>query len=271
MLGSLKKMLAENSSPVQYQLPVGDNLLPLNQLLGETIELNYQGQISCIYCSRQSKKSFGQGYCYPCFKKLARCDMCIVKPEQCHFSEGTCREPDWGEKNCFIPHYVYLANSSGLKVGITRETQIPNRWIDQGAIQAIPILKTSSRYLSGQVEILFASKVSDKTNWRTMLKGQNNKLDMLSQRSHLLNECSEGIATLQDEFGCENIEILASTDVTEIDYPVIQYPERISSLNFDKTASIESKLMGIKGQYLIFQSGVINIRKFSGYEVKVNY
>lgn len=270
MRGILKKMFTELGSPVQYQLPIGDDAFPLNQCIGEKLSLKYTGNIACIHCSRQSKKSFGQGYCYPCFKKLARCDMCIVKPEQCHYAQGTCREPEWGEQHCFRHHYVYLANSSGLKVGITRETQIPHRWIDQGAIQALPILKVTSRHLSGLVEILLAEKIPDKTNWRAMLKGTNQRLALDVLRDQLLQDCAVGIEKLQTEFGMENINVLSAEEIVNIEYPVLAFPEKINSLNFDKQAEINGVLQGIKGQYLMFDTGVINIRKFSGYEIHLN-
>ena len=139
MLGSLEKMTTQLAEPVQYRLPVGDAELELNPLLGQRLELRYSGRIFCVNCQKKTAKSFNQGYCYPCFIKLAQCDMCIMKPETCHYAAGTCREPSWGEEFCFQPHIVYLANSSGIKVGITRQTQIPTRWIDQGAVQALPV------------------------------------------------------------------------------------------------------------------------------------
>lgn len=267
MRGILKKMFTELGEPVQYQLPIGDHAFPLNDCLGEKLKLTYTGSISCVYCARKSSKSFGQGYCYPCFKKLARCDMCIIKPEQCHYAKGTCREPEWGEANCMRDHYVYLANSSGIKVGITRETQIPHRWIDQGAIQAVPILKVASRHLSGLVEILFAEKIPDKTNWQAMLKGQNERLNMEGFRDQLLEQCSADIVQLQEQFGTEKLTILTADQAINIEYPVLEYPKKIKSLNFDKEAEINAVLKGIKGQYLIFDTGVINIRKYSGYEI----
>lgn len=125
--GSLRKMRSALAETVAYALPVGDCDVPLNALLGRRITLQYLGQIHCVHCGRRTNKSFSQGYCYPCFQKLAACDSCIVSPEKCHYAAGTCREPAWGEQHCLQPHVVYLANSSGLKVGITRGTQVPTR------------------------------------------------------------------------------------------------------------------------------------------------
>jgi hypothetical protein len=153
MQGLLNKMYARLESTVQYELPLSDQRIALNPLLGKVIKLTFTGNIRCVHCNRTIKKSFNQGYCYPCFISLAQCDMCIMKPETCHYEAGTCREPSWGEEFCFKPHIVYLANSSGIKVGITRQTQIPTRWIDQGAVQALPIFKVQSRYMAGLIEI----------------------------------------------------------------------------------------------------------------------
>ena len=139
MLGCLEKMAVDLADPVVYRLRVGEARVDLNPLLGQSLALRYSGRIQCVHCGNKTNKSFSQGYCYPCFIKLAQCDMCIVKPETCHYAAGTCREPDWGKQFCFQPHVVYLANSSGIKVGITRRSQIPTRWIDQGAVQALPV------------------------------------------------------------------------------------------------------------------------------------
>ncbi len=267
--GDLRKMRVELASPVNYRLPLTDQLVDLNPLLGETVRLHYSGEIHCIHCGRKTSKSFNQGYCYPCFTTLARCDMCIMKPELCHYHEGTCREPKWGEANCFQPHYVYLANSTGIKVGITRESQIPTRWIDQGAVQALPICKVLSRYLSGLLEVAIARHVSDKTSWQRMLKNQVEKVDLRARRDELLQTCSEEIAALTERFGSEAITWLPEAELVDIEYPVQSYPSKVKSFNFDKTPEVAGVLQGIKGQYLIFDSGVINIRKFAGYQVEL--
>lgn len=177
--GRLRKMQAEAGDPVAYSLAVGDTRIPMNELIGRKVRLDFAGVIRCIHCDRNTKKSFSQGYCYPCFRKLAACDSCIMSPEKCHFHLGTCREPEWGEANCMVEHVVYLANSSGLKVGITRASQVPTRWIDQGAVNAIPMLRVATRHLSGLVEVVCKSHVADRTNWRAMLKGDVPELDLV--------------------------------------------------------------------------------------------
>ncbi len=202
--------------------------------------------------------------------KLAQCDLCIMKPETCHHHLGTCKEPGWGIQNCMVDHYVYLANSSGLKVGITRHSQIPTRWIDQGATQALPIFKVSTRLQSGLVEIALAEFISDKTNWRAMLKGQAQAVDLKAHASELIPKISQSLAEIRLKFGEAAVKEL-NEEVVNINFPVSEYLTKISSLNFDKTPSVGGILLGIKGQYLIFDQGVINIRKFSSYQISIEY
>lgn len=267
--GPLKKMVSELAQgQVSYGLPVGEQVIPMNELIGQHVTLNYHEHISCQHCGRKTKKSYSQGFCFPCMQKLAQCDMCIMKPETCHFHLGTCREPEWGEQHCFIPHIVYLANTSGLKVGITRKTQIPTRWIDQGATQALPIFEVDTRLQSGLVEIELAKLIADKTNWRAMLKGDNKELDLLDEKQRLMPLISDALADIKLKYGESAVKEL-DQPVVELTYPVEQYPSKVSSFNFDKSPIVAGVLMGIKGQYLIFDTGVINIRKFTSYHVDV--
>jgi hypothetical protein len=272
MQGQLRKMRArlelDSSKPVQYELSLSDQLIALNPLIGKSIKLVHTGKIFCVHCNRQTKKSFNQGYCYPCFVSLAQCDMCIMKPETCHYEGGTCREPSWGEEFCFQPHVVYLANSSSIKVGITRQTQIPTRWIDQGAVMALPIFKVKSRYISGLVEIAIARHVSDKTSWQQMLKSKAEPIDLVAKRNELIAVCKEELDEITRRFGPKALEFLADEPAMDIHFPVDSYPVKVKSFNFDKDAEVSGVLHGIKGQYLLLDTGVINIRKFTGYEVE---
>ncbi|MGD0958570.1 MAG: DUF2797 domain-containing protein [Methylomonas sp.] len=268
MLGCLQKMTATLGDPVNYRLPVGDVEVDLNPLLGQHLELRYSGQIFCVHCHKKTAKSFNQGYCYPCFMRLAACDMCILKPETCHYAAGTCREPAWGEAFCFQPHIVYLANSSGIKVGITRKTQIPTRWIDQGAVQALPVFETASRYVSGLIEVALAHYVSDKTSWQQMLKNNTQLLNLPELRDQLLAKCSKELEQIREQHHENDSRFLPDAESVEIHYPVQHYPAKIKPLNFDKQACVSGILQGIKGQYLLLDSGVINIRKFAGYEIE---
>ena len=265
--GALSKMSVQLGLPAQYSFRLDDTLVPVNPLIGKTLRLEYLGAIHCTHCGRRTNKSFSQGYCYPCFKKLPQCDLCIVSPERCHHELGTCRDPQWGTDFCMTDHIVYLANSSGIKVGITRATQLPTRWLDQGASQALPIMRVSTRQQSGLVEDLLRSQVADRTNWRALLKGDAEPLDLPHLRETIFDACADGLRTLQQRFGLQAIQPLADAEVVEIRYPVEAYPTKIVSLDLEKSPVIEGTLKGIKGQYLILDTGVINIRKFTAYQV----
>lgn len=267
--GTLNKMRASLEGEVHYHLPVGDELVDLKPFIGKSITLTHTGNIYCCSCGKKTKKSYSQGHCFVCMKKLASCDMCIMKPETCHYDQGTCREPQWGEENCMIDHYVYLSNTSSLKVGITRHTQIPTRWIDQGATQALPIFKVKTRYISGLIEVELAKHIADKTNWRTLLKGDSEPMALEEKFAELLPLVEEKIAEIKSQFGDDAIEVL-NADITPISYPVTKHPTKITSHNFDKNPEVTGMLQGIKGQYMIFDTGVINIRKFTSYEIEVS-
>lgn len=267
--GAVRKMKTALSDPVSYTMLLGEHEMPLNDYLGKQLQLEYQGAINCIHCDRKTSKSFSQGYCYPCFKRLAQCDMCIVSPEKCHYAAGTCREPEWGEQHCMIDHIVYLSNTSGIKVGITRGSQVPTRWMDQGATQARPIFRVSNRLQSGLVETTFKAHIADKTNWQAMLKGDAEPRDLEEVRRRLMVECAHELGALTQTHGIQAITELPEEADVHIRYPVLEYPTKVKSLNLDKTPVIGGTLLGIKGQYLMFDTGVINMRKYGGYHVSL--
>lgn len=277
LFGLLDKMRTRlnQDSTVEYEFTVFENgnaekeqHLALNGLVGKEIKLHFTGNIFCQNCFKKTKKSYGGGFCYPCTMKLAACDMCILKPEQCHYHLGTCREPSWGEKHCMVEHIVYLANSSGLKVGITRKSQVPIRFMDQGAVEALPIFSVKSRYHSGLIEKMLATELKDKTDWRKMLKGEVAEIDLVEKRDEVVEVFERELEKLEEVHGVD-FEYLENAELIEIKYPVEKYPEKITSLSFDKTPTIEGKIIGIKGQYLMLESGVINLRNHTSYEIEV--
>ena len=272
IFGAVSKLKAQldEQGVVNYNLPLGENLVALNPLIGKKITLTFLQKITCSHCGKKTNKSYSQGYCYPCMQKLAQCDMCIMKPETCHFDKGTCREPQWGETHCMTDHYVYLSNTSGLKVGITRHTQLPTRWIDQGATQALAIFKVSTRLQSGLVEIALAKYIADKTNWQAMLKGEPDQIDLQAQAEKLKPLVNDALADIRLQYG-ENSVVELSEKVVNITYPVTAYLPKIKAYNLDKTPQISDVLIGIKGQYLIFESGVINMRKYSSYHLSIEF
>lgn len=258
---------------VQYQLPVGEQLIAMNELIGREVSLTHSGNIYCVHCHTKTKKSFNQGYCYRCLITLAQCDSCIIKPEQCHYHEGTCREPEWGEQHCLTDHFVYLANTGTLKVGITRHVSdtVSSRWMDQGASEAMVILRVKDRLTSGEVETLCKQHIADKTNWRTMLKGEPAHADLAATRDRILAEIQPQLDALQQQKGLQALSTV-TTDPVAINYPVEQYPDKIKSINLDKTPAFSGTLLGIKGQYWMLDGDrVINMRKYAGYEVELGY
>lgn len=271
--GGLRKLEPTLADPVSYvlRLAVADAglvktvALNLNDYLGQMMRLEFQGGIQCIHCSRSIKKTWQNGYCYPCFKVLARCDQCIVRPERCHYHLGTCREPDWGQANCFQSHTLYLANTSGGKVGITRSQRVVTRWLDQGAVQGLPILTLPTRRLVGLAEAYLAQHMPDKTHWRAMLKRDIPAVDLLGLRADLLQTLVTWLPT-QSEIAVAP-EILAPTAPTDIVYPYLDTLDKIQSLTLTKHPVIEGQLLGIKGQYLILDAGVFNIWRHAGYQV----
>jgi len=267
--GNLRKMTSRLDSVVNYFWRIQDDEQAMNPLIGQSIQLHFNGEINCMECGRKTKKSYSQGYCFPCTQKLAACDICIVRPEKCHFDEGTCREPEWAQGHCFQPHIVYLANTSGVKVGITRQTQIPTRWIDQGATQALPIFQGQNRKFVGLVEHILKDQVADKTDWRRMLKGNADDIDLFSVRDQILGDSKTELLQFFASHGSDAIVPVTDVEILKLQFPVKQFPEKVKPLNLDKTPTIEGVLQGIKGQYLILDCGVLNIRKYAGYQVSL--
>ncbi len=265
--GILRKLKSEFHDPIKYYLSLGDNEIYLNDLIEKKISLRFQGNIYCIQCGRKTQKSFQQGYCFPCLRRLQECNLCIIHPERCQVEQGTCPEDDWAHRQCYRTHIVYLSVASGLKVGITRETQVPTRWIDQGAVQALPIFQTSNRYQAGVIEVALKAFVADKTNWRNMLKNQIAEVDLFTAKRDLMLQANKKLNNVIAAFKTDAILPLNTQDLLKLNYPVLQYPQKITSLSFDKTTTVAGQLLGIKGQYLLFDTGVINIRKFGGYEI----
>lgn len=255
--GNLRKMRVENADVIQYYLPIGDSEVYLNPLIGMDIRLRYLNQINCIKCGRKTSKSFSQGFCYPCFQTAPETEECVLRPELCQAHKGIARDMEYAESHCLIDHFVYLSLTSNIKVGVTRHTQVPTRWIDQGATKATKLALTPNRHEAGRIEVALKATMADKTNWRHMLTGKT-VID-----ANILQEKQKAIANLPKEL---HKYIIDDNEVTELHYPIEKYPQKVSSLNLDKTPVIEGKLTGIKGQYLFFDNEmVINIRKFGGY------
>ena len=258
--GVLKKMQTEFENPIQYYLIFQDSFLNVNQLLDKRIEINFVGY-ECLNCAKK-KKIFRQGFCYDCFYSSPAVGDWIMKPELSTAHLGIQdRDLAYEEKVQLQPHIVYLALSSEVKVGVTRNTQVPTRWIDQGAEKAIAIVEVPNRYLAGITEVALKNNFADKTNWRKMLTNDIVFTDLIKERKKLL-------LLLPDEV--REYFHLEKNDLYEMNYPVLEYPNKIKSLSLDKTPNFKGKLTGIKGQYLIFEDGtVFNVRSSEGYIVRI--
>lgn len=261
--GNIRKMRTELASPVNYFLPVGKNEIGMNALIGKEISLNFSGQINCVSCGKITKTSYNQGFCYNCLQTAPEASESIIRPELSKSHLGIARDMEWAKKHDLTDHYVYLAVSNEVKVGVTRNHQIPTRWIDQGASFAIKLAKTPNRHIAGILEIFLKKYITDKTNWRLMLQNK------VAQDIDLIKE-KERITQLLPAELRKYIE--TDNEITIIDYPVNEYPGKLKNISFDKMPVIEGVLNGIKGQYLIFNDdSVLNIRKHNGYFLKVNY
>lgn len=259
--GVLTKMQTEYSNPIQYYLVFENSFLSLNQLLDKNIEINFLGY-QCLQCGKK-KKIFRQGFCYDCFMSSSAAGDWIMKPElsTAHLDLED-RDLEYEKRVQLQPHIVYLALSSEVKVGVTRKTQVPTRWIDQGAVQAIPIVEVPNRYLAGITEVALKEHFADKTNWQKMLKNEVPDADLIQERANLKYIIPKEV---QEYFHPEK------EDLYDLHFPVLEFPKKVTSLNLDKTPNFSGKLMGIKGQYLIFQDGtVFNVRTFEGYVVKIS-
>jgi hypothetical protein len=242
LFGQLRKMDVELQQPIEYFLNLDNKLYPLNSTIGKLVGLKWSGTITCIECGRTTRKSYDQGYCFVCSRDLPENAMCSVRPELCVHEKGNEADREFWKSYCNIDHFVYLSLTSGVKVGITRNTNIPNRWIDQGAVKGLIIARVPERVLSGKVEVVLAKHFADKTNWRKMLKGEVEEVDLLGfrEKAHqLIPEALKDSAVMDEA-------------VQELVYPVESVPEKIISHNLEKVPEFTERLTGIKGQYLIF-------------------
>jgi len=261
--GMVSKMVTKLNNPIEYSLRLGDNVINMNGLLGEKVKLTWLNEIRCLSCGKVTQKSFAQGFCYSCFISIPETESCVLNPEMCRAHEGIARDMDWAREHCLQDHIVYLALSSEVKVGVTRQSQVPTRWIDQGASKAIKLARTPNRYLAGVIEVELKKHLTDKTNWRSML------LNKIANHVSLVEE-KKRIATLLSQ----GLKDYVTDDDTIIDltFPLLSIPQKITSIDLEKNQYIEGTLNGIKGQYLIFDGGnVVNIRKYGGYIMELNF
>ncbi len=261
--GNLLKMKSALEGPkVVYTLWLNGNPVEMNSLLGKQIRFVFQGQINCVVCGKTTRKSFGQGFCYQCFTTAPEAEECVLRPQLCKAQLGIARDINWAQKHCLQPHYVYLAYTGDLKVGVTRQSQIPTRWIDQGASSAIKLCQTPNRHIAGIIETYLMQFYKDKTLWRKMVTNQHQ-----ASSPDLAGAKKKAINLLPGEL---QQYALADDALFSVQYPVLQWPQNPLQLNLDKDPKIEGTLNGIKGQYLFFdRERIFNVRRFSGYLVEL--
>lgn len=259
--GNVVKMRTEPADQVKYYLPLGSREVFMNDLLDKVISLSFSGLINCTVCGKQIKNVFGQGFCYNCFQTAPEASESVMQPELSKAHLGIARNKEYAMEHDLIDHFVYLALSPGLKVGVTRHHQVPYRWIDQGATAVIPVARVPNRHIAGITEVWLKQYYNDKTNWR----------DMLSNREPLETDLCREKRKVKDLLTSELRKYYLERDeITNICFPVLQYPGKVNSHSFGKSSLFSGRLAGIKGQYLILYNGdVLNIRKHSGYHLKL--
>lgn len=259
----LHKMKTALNDTVQYRLQTDAEEILMNDLIGKRISLKFGGKVQCAACKKFPKKLFAQGFCYDCFMNAPQAADWIIHPEKSQAHLGIeDRDLDYEKSVQLKPHFVYLAVASALKVGVTRGTQIPTRWIDQGASFAIKLAETPHRQLAGEIEVALKSHFTDKTNWRRMLKNEIADIDLEEEKWNVEELLPGDLAQYMSE----------DDTIVEIKYPVLQFPEKVKSVGFDKIPEIEGELLGIKGQYLLLDDNrVLNVRKHEGYFVDFEF
>ena len=252
----------------QYKLPLFDILKPIDQidvnsLIGRTIRIEYEGYLNSILSGEKMNKAFGEGLTFKEFMESPIASPSIMKPELSEIHNGIAlRDYEWEVKHHLKPHYVYIALTSNFKVGVTRTSNTPYRWIDQGATEAIILAEVPYRQLAGLIEVSLKDHISDKTAWQRMLKG------VVEMDRSIIETRDEMAILVPKEF---QSFLSKSTEVQQIKYPVTQYPEKVKSLKLERDKVIEQKLVGVKGQYLIFEDGVLNVRSHSGSRVRFSF
>lgn len=256
--GQIRKMITENGNPIRYYLNLQDDYLDINQQIGKKIKI-YHDHNACLNCG-SDLIIYRMGYCKTCFYTVPEANENIIRPELSKAHLGIAeRDLEWEMAFQLQPHVVYLAVSSDLKVGVTRANQMFTRWIDQGASYAAVLAKTGNRYEAGMIEVALKNHIADKTSYQKMLRNEVPQIDLLHQKDFLKNYIPE-----------EHVKFyVADETIYNLEYPVLNYPQKIKSLSLLKQREFTGKLIGVKGQYWIFEDGTAwNVRGHEGFYVR---
>ena len=265
--GNLRKLTIreDGEGSLAYSLRGKDRLeemaeLPLNECIGKEIRLLFEGQIHCVATGKRITKSYGEGYSYDAWRKAPEAVESVIRPELSRIHEGIAlRDREWEEAHHNQPHWLYIAQTSGMKVGVTRLASGVVRWLDQGAVCAAAVFQVPYRQLAGEMEVLLKSHFADKTNWRAMLA------EVEPQPAAIFQMRDRVLEILGSRYASWAIQ---DPTVRTFQYPVWAYPLKVRSVSLDKVPELQGRLMGFKGQYALFEDGrVINIRSHAGYRV----
>lgn len=260
---TLRKMPVYYTDQAHYLLRADDDFIKMNQLIGRQVSIKFLNQKFCSNCGETFKTLFRMGFCRECFFTSARAGESIIRPElsRAHLGEED-RDLTFEKSYQLQPHNVYLANSGGLKVGVTRADNCTTRWLDQGASEAIVFAETSNRYEAGMIEVALKEHLPDKTAWQKMLRNEDPQLDLQEEKKKAAELLSEEWRKFVTE----------GNEVNKLHYPVQHFPTKVKNINLDKNPEISATLQGIRGQYLIYEGGgVINIRAHSGFRVALSF
>ncbi len=262
-LFNISKMGSElNNGVVDYFMIVDNDRIKMNELLGSKVKFTFTGDINCQSCGALTRKSYMQGYCYNCYLTVPQTEECVLNPEKCKAHLGIARDIEYSKEHCLIRHYVYLSLTSGIKVGVTRHTQIPTRWIDQGAAKALIVAQTPNRYIAGLVEVFLKAHYNDKTNWKKMLVSDvDSSADLLAEKHKIAGLLPPVMKSL----------ITNHYETVDLSYPVISIPSDLQSVDLVRDSYFEGTLTAIKGQYLIVGQSAFNVRRHSGFKVNMEY
>ena len=255
----------------RYDLELDGVAAALDPTAPTGVRLRYIGGAVCSACgtSLAPQRPRGSAYCFRCFRTLARNDLCVMAPHRCHLHAGTCREPEWADGFCMQPHTVYLALTSGLKVGVTRQVRAERRWLDQGAWLALPIAETPTRRAAGFVEHRLAERVPDRTDWRKLV-GTEPGPQTLRDGQRVLVETAEDLRAWVGELvslapawvppeEAAAMAWLPATDTVAFAYPVqMRAPPRRIRVSAERP-EFAGNLCGVLGRYLLFPQGVVYV------------